>query len=241
MLIILGYVHRLIQSKSEGLVQLPQPVHRAQLSSSAVRPEGLDTRDPNAFVTATDSIVAEKVELLGVDYSNILHSQLSSQRKWYETRMAKIEHASTDYICLLLAESEDMKNAVSKMESEIAHLQKQHNIQRERMAGLQMKFDRTVAKNHELEKELRDERSLNNNLAKNQKYLTEQIDSKDARIKALEESVLDLKDQVRDLMFFLETQTKVESGDIDSSVKDGTIVGVSAPNTPKKSKSSKRK
>jgi BRCA1-associated protein len=217
-----GYVHRLIQSKSDGIVQLPPPPAPMQQQIQTTRRDGLDTRSPNSLITPNDTMVAEKVEGLGLEYASMLHSQLNTQRNWYENKMGKIESSSTDYICRLVADNDVLKRRNSTLEHSLIQMQKDYEAQGHKIDSMHQRFESFVFKYQNVERELGDERILNSNLSSNMNYLTGQLAEKDKSIKGLEKSVIDLKDQVRDLMFFLETQSKVAGGEIDGA----SVVGI---------------
>lgn len=152
-----------------------------------------------------------------------------------------MDQASTDYICTLLTENEQLKNHCTKIELNYEKLSKEFSIQGEKMGGLQIKIDRLTASMNSLEKDLVDERSINAHLVSNQQYLSDQITSKNEKLKDHEVIVSELKEQVRDLMFFLETQSKVEQGKIDPDLKNGSVLGVSpSPPNPQNSPSPKK-
>lgn len=231
-----GYVHRLIQSKSEGLVQLPAP-------STSTRPNALDTLSPTSLITPNDMLVAEKVESLGLEYASMLQNQLSAQRNWYESKLKQNETKATDYISSLVSEIELVKIHNEALVTEAAALQSLAAVQSQRIEGMAVKYDRVLKRIKVVERELVDEKALNSHLGSNQLYLQQQILSKDENMRNLELSVGELKDQVRDLMFFLETKSRVENGELD--VKDASIIGVApapeSPSKPKGGKSRKKK
>src|ERR1700722_9576479 len=77
-----GYVHRLIQNKADGkLVELPS-------ASMGVR-EGDSGGGLGAGLA--DTLGAEKIEAIGIEYSYLLTSQLDSQREYYEEQGAELK------------------------------------------------------------------------------------------------------------------------------------------------------
>jgi BRCA1-associated protein len=60
-----------------------------------------------------------------------------------------------------------------------------------------------------LEKELSEERMINSQLIKNQQEFQRQLDDLSARLKKKDEKIADLEEQLRDIMFYLESQEKV--------------------------------
>ncbi|ETL33545.1 hypothetical protein L916_14009 [Phytophthora nicotianae] len=128
-----------------------------------------------------------KLEKLAVEYNFLLKSQLEEQRLYYERLLARVEEG----------ESRQLLNA---HEHERKHLKKANTT--------------LVEKTKKLEEELTFVRELNKSLIDNQKQWKERVrllEEQNARIE--QETALrigDLEGQVRDLMFYLDTQNKVE-------------------------------
>lgn len=96
-----------------------------------------------------------------------------------------------------------------------------------------------------LDQELNFVRELNTSLLKNQNSWKTQVENaKEAVRLAKEETqakVLDLEGQVRDLMFYLDTQKKIEASPHKQELQDGRVQVVKQPTIPKKTKSKKHK
>lgn len=240
-----GYVHRLIQSKSEGLVQLPAPTEsplasRVATTSSNVRRMGLDTFADDPLITQQDSIVAEKVDSLGMDYARLLHSQLATQRHYYENQIRKLEAASSDQIARLLQDNDSLQQSHHALEQETFKQFNAIKAAAEASEKVSRKCDKSFAKLEVLSKECSEERALNQNLRSNQELLLEKLQDKDSLLVMRDGDIAELKEQVRDLMFFLETQSKVESGEISSELRDSSVIGVAPTPTPKKYRKGKK-
>lgn len=77
-----GYVHRLIQNKADGkLVELP----------SAAASMGTSPHDGGIGPGPSDTLTAEKIEAIGIEYSYLLTSQLDSQRAYYDDQAADLQ------------------------------------------------------------------------------------------------------------------------------------------------------
>ncbi|KAJ8518982.1 hypothetical protein ON010_g18137 [Phytophthora cinnamomi] len=162
-----------------------------------------------------------KLEKLAVEYNFLLKSQLEEQRLYYERLLAQVEEG----------ESRQLLNA---HEHERKHLKKAN-------AAL-------AEKAKKLEEELTFVRELNKSLIQNQTQWKEQIrtlEEKNARVE--QETALrisDLEGQVRDLMFYLDTQNKVEQSAHREDIMGGTIEIESKPTakeTSSTTSSSRRK
>ncbi|TYZ60447.1 hypothetical protein PybrP1_009398 [[Pythium] brassicae (nom. inval.)] len=142
----------------------------------------------------------QKLEKLAVEYNFLLKSQLEEQRLFYERRLASASES----------ESRQLAHA---LEGEKKQLKKAN--------------DALALKTRKLEEELTFVRELNKSLIENQQQWK-------ARVKALEEQnaraerdaalrVADLEGQVRDLMFYLDTQSKVASSIHKDDIQGGTV------------------
>jgi BRCA1-associated protein len=76
---------------------------------------------------------------------------------------------------------------------------------------LEKKFDQATARLSKAENEICEEKEMNKYLRENQRELREKVERENAeRERRHREEVQDLTDQVRDLMFYVETQQKME-------------------------------
>ncbi|KAI8895859.1 BRCA1-associated protein 2-domain-containing protein [Globomyces pollinis-pini] len=98
-----GYVHRLIQNKSDGkLVHLSSPntnINSQQFQNNSRI--GLDTLDPSSLVTKNDVVMADKLEGVGHEYAQFVQTQLLNQRHWYDEQLSKMEIRSVNLITRL--------------------------------------------------------------------------------------------------------------------------------------------
>ncbi|KAH9888935.1 zf-UBP-domain-containing protein [Cubamyces lactineus] len=203
-----GYVHRLIQNKADGkLVELP----------SAAAAVGTRSDSGGGGPTAADALTAEKIEAIGIEYSYLLTSQLDSQRTFYEEQTAELRN-----------ELESMRSLVEQLSAEV-ELQKQRAQQdaerrakeeEERIAELEREKARAEKRAEKaselartLAKELREERAVSEGLMKNLSVEKERAEQASRETAAFREKVQELQDQVRDVMFFLEAKSKIESGE----------------------------
>ncbi|DBA02516.1 TPA: hypothetical protein N0F65_010988 [Lagenidium giganteum] len=128
-----------------------------------------------------EEVEHRKLEKLAVEYNFLLKSQLEEQRLFYERRLARDGSAQA---------LEQEKKNIRKANEELA------------------------ARNRKLEEELSFVRELNKSLIENQKQWKERVRSLEEQNARIEKEtairVGDLEAQVRDLMFYLDTQSKVE-------------------------------
>ncbi|KAJ0407930.1 hypothetical protein ATCC90586_006302 [Pythium insidiosum] len=141
-----------------------------------------------------------KLEKLAVEYNFLLKSQLEEQRLYYERKIASMEESAH-------------RRAIQTLEQDKKALEKANK-------ALAMRADK-------LEEELSFVRELNKSLIENQKQWKERVQVLEDSNKRMESEtairVADLEGQVRDLMFYLDTQSKVEQSIHRADIQGGTI------------------
>lgn len=202
-----AYVHRIIQSKTDGkLVELPAADNSA-----------LDPPD------WTDAVPREKLENMSVEYTHLLTSQLESQRAYFE----EIVERAADKASKASAAASAALEAAESATKQLAELQQSYNaLAKDNVPGLEREKDRaerraekfeTMAR--KLEKEWREEKAMNENLVKRVELLTQEV----AKLKA---ENADLSEQNRDLTFFISGSEKLKeigaAGD-EEDVVEGTV------------------
>ncbi|EDO19363.1 hypothetical protein Kpol_1002p8 [Vanderwaltozyma polyspora DSM 70294] len=153
-----------------------------------------------------------------LEYVQLLISQLESQREFYEL---KLQHSS---------ESSNLDNVVEKLENELDALKL-------KIKDSESSYNQNTKA---LQKQLQEEKLINNGLQENLEVSDERLRNLQADIDGLNKEKQDLSEQVQDLMFFLESREKFK--DADESVREGTIVVPASSNAPtKKAKNRKKK
>lgn len=205
-----GYVHRLIQNKTDGkLVELPSATDGRTLPSQQ-----------------TTDVGQEKLDAIGLEYTYLLTSQLESQRLYFDAQMAAMAEQ--------LAQ---LNNQAKEWEQEAAMLsQKNHeltlhadSLEREKMPILlkekkatEKRMEKLQEKLQLLERQYEEEKEMNQGLRTNQ-------DSFKVRLQEKEAEIQELQEQVRDMMIYLDTQQKVEASPMKEELVNGTIGVVVAP------------
>ena len=169
--------------------------------------EGLDEYDADYPLDEglEEALVSSKLDAIHTEYSALLTSQLDSQRRYFEGLMA----ANT-------AERDGALSAAEAAESRAKVIAGAVDDARDARAKLQeahKKIDESLAKNAKLEEERDFLKQLNDTLLENQRQLRASLDaaedkSRDAR-DAKDAKIVDLEEQVRDLMVFLDAQTRL--------------------------------
>ncbi|CAG2194195.1 BRAP [Mytilus edulis] len=200
-----NYVHRLVQNKGDGkLVEV----------------------DEGGRV-----VHEEKVDSLALEYTYLLTSQLESQRLYFEEKMNQIEENGK-----LTAQELDHR------------LQKEREINKD----IQLKLRETEKDKHSMDKkcnhlhsrltkvlsELQEEKQMNKCLLENQQVWQKKVLTLESQVKDLtctkEKEITELREQLRDVMFYLEAQQKLSSATEISQeeIQDGKITLGASGNTP---------
>lgn len=202
-----GYVHRLIQNKADGkLVELPS----AATSSAAA---GGGREGSGMGPGPSDALTAEKIEAIGIEYSYLLTSQLDSQRSFYEDRVHELEATVSDLkglVTRLSAEAEEAKKRETdeaerrrvEEEARIAELERDKD-------KAEKKAERFVSLSRRLEKELKVEKAFGEGLMQNLQNLKERVEASEQQKQDFQVRIDELQDQVKDVMFYLEAQSKI--------------------------------
>ncbi|CAZ81648.1 unnamed protein product [Tuber melanosporum] len=217
-----GYVHRLIQNKSDGkLVELPSTLS--------------DSRNPERH-TDGDCVPREKLDNIGMEYTYLLTSQLDSQRLYFEEKVtqaadkaSKATHAAekaTVESRELMKEMKGLRSKFVELNTEVLPTLEKAKERAERKA------EKWADMARRMEKEWKEEKGVNNGLMERIEFLT-----KDSELRRKENE--DLKEQIRDLMFFVEAREKIK--DKGEEVMEGTVTVGDAPPPPQPKRGRKGK
>ncbi|CAG8492231.1 1379_t:CDS:2, partial [Paraglomus occultum] len=175
-----GYVHRLIQNKSDGkLVELPSP-----------------NAPPQVQAPPTEQAGQDKIDAIGLEYSYLLTTQLSSQRTYYEEKVNSITLQLSSLSAQVQSISDEMKVLKSERDKAINDknvLEKERipSLEKDKRA-LEKKYEKVKEKAEKIEKEYKEEKEMTASLLRKQQYFEAQMEEKDKMIKDLEEQVRDL-------------------------------------------------
>jgi len=237
-----GFVHRLIQNRSDGkLVELPDP-RRALPHSALDEPSagggpgggGLvsgdaagDTsamhrsRQGPATDVAPDEAVSEKMTGLAFEYNTLLTSQLEVQRQYFETRLE-------DVVLEAASQSEQLGRQLVEAQAQVAGLadslkQQKHETE---LAKKRAAVATNTAK--ALQEEVSLLRELNNAMETNQEQWHSKMLQNSALANASQSKqqaeIEDLKAQVRDLMFSLEARAKIDASPDAAELREGVTL-----------------
>lgn len=212
-----NYVHRLIQNKSDGkMVQFDE---RNQVVN----------RD-------------EKVDSITLEYTYLLTMQLDSQRLFFEERLNKMEDKSRSEIDETEFKLKEHISANSSLKENLAVLNKEKNT-------LEKKHSTFLYKFNKIQNDLNVEKELNKCLTTNQELYQSKLTNLEEKLKKSDQEksleIEDLQSQLRDVMFYLDAQSKMaKSSDVTSEEIQGSQMVIqqdeaATPSIPNLSNSAK--
>ncbi|XP_039735394.1 BRCA1-associated protein isoform X3 [Pteropus medius] len=195
-----NYVHRLVASKTDGkIVQ---------------------------YECEGDTCQEEKIDALQLEYSYLLTSQLESQRIYWENKIVRIEKdtAEEEFFKMIISpflslscqsyiQINNMKTKFKETIEKCDNLEHRLNDLLKEKQSVERKCTQLNTKVAKLTTELKEEQEMNkclranqillqNKLKEEERVLKETCDQKDLQITEIQE-------QLRDVMFYLETQQKI--------------------------------
>lgn len=218
-----AYVHRIIQSKTDGkLVELPAA------DNSALDPPDL-----------ADAVPREKLENLSLEYTHLLTSQLESQRAYFE----EIVERAADKASQASAAAASAEQAASEAIARLAEMQAQYETlssdsipSMEREQGrLEKRAEKFEALARRMEKDYREEKTINTSLMERLEHVKTENATLKGNLDTLKAEIADLQEQNRDLTFFISGSQKLQGAGED--IEQGTV---SVPDPPAEAAKKKR-
>ncbi|USP81450.1 hypothetical protein yc1106_08724 [Curvularia clavata] len=214
-----GYVHRLIQNKTDGkLVDMPA----SNQSFSA----------PGMTGYANDTVPREKLDNMGMEYAYLLTSQLESQRAYFEEQLER----AVDKASKAASAADEATRSVASLTQKLDLLSSQHDDATATIASLTKESARNAQKAAQasdlaraLTKQLKEEQIVNESLMQRIKHLELKAQEADAKVQQLEAQKADLEEQNRDLSFFISGQQKLKEmqGNEVLGLEEGEVEGAS--------------
>ncbi|WFD41827.1 RING-type E3 ubiquitin transferase [Malassezia psittaci] len=253
-----GYVHRLIQSKSDGkLVELPsastvtpampERVWNARYPGVAQARAALNDphmpdsnliRDSRGHLESADiQILEEKLHALGLEYSNMIMTQLDSQRMYYEhllsvARSDSMRNAEKE---LTAQEQSQSKSIIDQLEARCEQQQNDLSASHKQIARYETQLRSALDSVRALKKERDEEKSVSDGLYKHIRELQ-------GKQEVLQQQVSELTEELRDMMFYMSAQDKVKELDSATPSADSLQEGTAyVPDPPAKAPNRKGK
>lgn len=147
-----------------------------------------------------------------MEYTHLLSSQMDSQRDFYES---KLESCESDYASHIM----DVNLRLDEESSKLRASEQTNHLNLAKIEKLVKKVGLTL-------KQKEDEETMNQILRKDRQTYKENILRLERVLRVKDEQVNELQEQVRDLMFFVESREKIDN---DPELMNATIVHVDLP------------
>jgi BRCA1-associated protein len=196
-----SYIHRLIQNKAESKMMDengPTPIAREQ----PLPTKGSRQMEASSSAMGQSSELDDKMEAIGLEYSNLLSTQLESQRAFYEDQVRVYQRKAE--------EGESVKNQTADLEKERNELKRSLEVVTSRYESAHRNLERSLTRIKALDDDLKGESLMNKGLMGKIEKLEKDSEARKQDIVMLKMENDDLKEQVRDLMVFLETRDTIE-------------------------------
>nr|CAB3226133.1 BRCA1-associated protein [Phallusia mammillata] len=160
-----------------------------------------------------------KLEAIQLECMHLLTSQLESQRKYWEEQVSRVEkRAEKDRNEM----SEQLNSAVEKstaLQETVTSLEKEKQ-------SLSHRNQLMTSRLYDALKDLQSEREINKSLVKNQDEWKAKVRGLEERGLQQQEEIRELKEQIRDVMFFIEAGETIrnEEESVQEEMRDGQIV-----------------
>uniref|UniRef100_A0A8C4ENL0 BRCA1-associated protein n=1 Tax=Dicentrarchus labrax TaxID=13489 RepID=A0A8C4ENL0_DICLA len=200
-----NYVHRLVASKTDGKMV--------------------------QYECEGDTCHAEKIDALQLEYSYLLTSQLESQRIYWENKIVHLEKETAEEINNMKVKFKETLERCDNLERRFTEISKDKQ-------SMEKKCTQLTTRVTKLSQELKEEQEMNRCLRANQVQLQSQLADEDLRgydTQRKDMAIGELQEQLRDVMFYLETQQQIEhlTPEARSEIQEGQInIGASPSDNP---------
>ncbi|CAK0773568.1 hypothetical protein CVIRNUC_004079 [Coccomyxa viridis] len=216
-----NYVHRLVQSKKNGkLLELPSPAPSSSHAPAMAASE-VDSQTEEA-------LVASKVDYLAEEYSQLLLSQLDEQRAYFGTLHEKQAQQAEATLQESKAQCKRLEAAAQSSAAKAQASERRYKAAESKLAAMTSSLAKT-AEDRDFLKELNHQLELNQ-VALQKKCATLEEVTRNTVAKKNEE-LADLKEQVHDLMMYIEASRTIEA-EGGQELRDASLVA--SPEAPQK-------
>lgn len=177
----------------------------------------------------------EKIDSMQLEFTYLLTQQLDAQREYYEDKLARMESSFAHDSQTVQNETHKERQRNVELEQQIQSLTKDKTSLEKRVNMLSTKLGAVL-------KDLAEEKQFSKTLQANQTSWQTKYNQLEQKYKERDSEITELKEQVRDLMFFMEAQNTIAKSELKEEIEAGSVsVGDSVPNGVSKSKSRRKK
>eukprot|EP00742_Colponemidia_sp_Colp-10_P007693 GILJ01008292.1.p1 GENE.GILJ01008292.1~~GILJ01008292.1.p1 ORF type:complete len:594 (+),score=72.54 GILJ01008292.1:33-1814(+) len=202
-----GYVHRLLQNKSDGKVV------ETGVQSGDGAGEG-----SGPF---SDRSLQKKLETVCVQYNHLLASELDVQRRYYEDQLSKIDAQQQMELARLQQDERDLEDKCRSMQSLADDLSVGKMELERQVEKLQLQLESISSEYEQLQRANADMIATQEKQKENVVAIKVREDVMNAEFS---KRIEDLEQQIRDLQFYIETQRSIEQSPIRSELQEGHML-----------------
>lgn len=158
----------------------------------------------------------EKIDSMQLEFTYLLTQQLDTQREHYEERLARIEAAMAADKITILKETEIIRDSNVKMEQKLQGVMKEKQAIEKKMAAMNAKLTTVL-------RDLAEEKQFSKTLQLNHTSWQTKYANLEKLYKEKEQEASELKEQVRDLMFYMEAQSTISKSDLKDEIAEGSV------------------
>jgi len=178
----------------------------------------------------------EKMDSIQLEYTYLLTNQLESQRRYFEEKIARVEDSAKREIDEMVGQTRNAAEESKAMKEQLEAITKEKTKTEQRLNSSSARVTKLV-------NELKEEKQMNENLLHNQIAWQKKFSDMEKNMEQMREEkdreITDLKEQMRDVMFYLEAQNKVVQSPLRDEIQQGEVTigegsgATNAGNTPK--------
>lgn len=213
------WVHRLIRGKGEDS-KLIEPPNQQQFDL------GINGDTPQSYSSHDELVSRSKLEILGIEYTHLLTSQLESQREYFEDL---INRSTAEANKASFAASSAARSA-TKVHEELKALEHAHNnlkseltLQAHELKREKQRAEKTTEMARTFSKNLAEERRVSEGLMQRIEYLNQSIANLLKEQEIMKAENLELRETNRDLLFCMSASEKIR--EIEANTESGLAQG----------------
>jgi BRCA1-associated protein len=211
------WVHRLIREKGDGkVVELP----------SRGRPPGR-----NSAAQDEDVVPRAKLDNIGLEYTNLLNTQLETQRIYFEEKLSKLADKAAKSAAIAESAAAEAKEATRQsvlMQTEIRKLKEElvPGLEKD-LARERLRANKSTELARNLGKSLQEEKEVSKGLMERVAHVNKELEGLKTRVDELKLEKAELEESNRDLTMFisgqeqlkkLEGEGRIEAGELEAGV-----------------------
>ena len=159
----------------------------------------------------------EKIDSMQLEFTYLLTSQLDAQRQHYEDRLSRIELAIATDKKNVLMETEKIRQTSTNIEQKLNTVIKEKQLLEKKSTAMNARLTTTL-------RDLAEEKQFSTTLQLNHTSWQTKYTNLEKVCKEKEQEVVELKEQVRDLMFYMEAQNTISNSEFKDELVEGSVI-----------------